>query len=274
MAIWQARTKINLVPYQLTPEQEEPETDDVRTFDMVLHNQFRPRSCIGASMQYQTGRAAPDYGLLSQDSNALQGTRFAVCEGSPRRLLVPSPLPHPTLWKCNLLKGVKQDRGRSPLLALDEAGLSKPAGRTVPGDGCKRPNQTVISGQQNAREAAKIEAGASCPRWRASAPLERHVSCELAHVLTHVPLAPRGSTWGEGKASPWDPGSHGGRETAIPPWVRQLYQLRVSSPGRHGFQVLQCTSKYQVFCSIPETKGGFVWSGFFFPLERQQRTEK
>lgn len=99
MAIWQARTKINLVPYQLTPEQEEPETDDVRTFDMVLHNQFRPRSCIGASMQYQTGRAAPDYGLLSQDSNALQGTRFAVCVRIPKTIAYSFPAPPPNSLK-------------------------------------------------------------------------------------------------------------------------------------------------------------------------------
>lgn len=54
---------------------------------------------------------------------------------------------------------------RSTLLALDEAGLSKPTGRTVPRDGCNRPNQIVISGQQNAQEAAEIEAGVSCPCW-------------------------------------------------------------------------------------------------------------
>lgn len=78
--------------------------------------------------------------------------------------------------------------GRSPLLALDEAGLSEPAGRTVPGDGCKRPNQTVISGQQNAWEAAKREVRASCPYWSASAPLDCHVSSKLASVLTHTSL--------------------------------------------------------------------------------------
>lgn len=92
--------KINLVPYRLTPEQEEPGTDDVRTFDtFILHDHFRPRSCIGASMQYQTGCAAPDYGLLSQDSNALQGTSFAVCVRISKTIAYSFPAPPPNSLK-------------------------------------------------------------------------------------------------------------------------------------------------------------------------------
>jgi len=29
--------KFSLVPYELTPEQEEPGADDIQTFDIVLH---------------------------------------------------------------------------------------------------------------------------------------------------------------------------------------------------------------------------------------------
>lgn len=85
--------KFKLVPYQLTPEQEEPGTDDVQTFDIVLHNQFRPRSCIGTSMQYQIGCVAPDHELLCQDSNAFQGTHFPVCVQIPKMIAFSFPTP-------------------------------------------------------------------------------------------------------------------------------------------------------------------------------------
>lgn len=82
-------SKINLVPYTLTSDQEEPGTEDVQTPDIVLHNHFRSGSYIRTSMQFQIQRAAPAYQLLPQDS-----AHFAVCARSPRSFCFPAPLPH------------------------------------------------------------------------------------------------------------------------------------------------------------------------------------
>lgn len=97
-------------------------------------------------MQCQMGYAASDHELLSQNSNALQSTYFVVWVQIPKddcffHLLCPQLI----LWKCNYSKASNKRASstwcRSPLFALDEAGLSKTAGRTVLGDACKRPNQ-------------------------------------------------------------------------------------------------------------------------------------
>lgn len=142
-------------------------------------------------MHYQIGCVAPDHELLSQDSNALQGMHFAVSAEIPKTIAFSFLAPLPHSLKMQTTQRYQRPScawGRSLFLAVDEAGLSKPASRTVSGDGCKRPNQTVISGQQNAWEAAKREAGASCPRWSTSAPLHCRVSFKLASVLTHTSL--------------------------------------------------------------------------------------
>lgn len=60
------------------PDQDEPGTEDVQTPDIVLHNHFRSRSCIGTSMQFHIQCAAPAYQLLPQDS-----THFALCVRCP-----------------------------------------------------------------------------------------------------------------------------------------------------------------------------------------------
>lgn len=82
-------SKLNLVPYTLTLDQEEPGTEDVQTPDIVLHNHFRSRSCIGTSMQFPTQCVAPAYQLLPQDS-----APFALCVRYPRPFCFPAPWPH------------------------------------------------------------------------------------------------------------------------------------------------------------------------------------
>lgn len=110
------------------------------------HNPFRPISYIGTSMQCQMGSVASDHELLSQNSNALQSTHSVVCvQISKDDWFFISYAPNPFSENANYSKAPNKRASstwcRSPLFALDEAGLSKPAGRTVLGDACKRSNQ-------------------------------------------------------------------------------------------------------------------------------------
>lgn len=128
------------------PDQDEPGTEDEQTPDIVLHNHFRSRSCIGTSMQFHIQCAAPAHQLPPQES-----AQFALCVRCPWSFCFPPPLPH----------SLKMETSQRHQTSASSAGLGILSctrwTRTylvnvllqLPGDGCKRPDQTAISVQHN-----------------------------------------------------------------------------------------------------------------------------
>lgn len=211
-------SKLNLIPYTLSQIQKN-QAQKTQTPDIVLHNHFRSRSCIGTSMQFHIQCVASAYQLPPQDS--------AHIESDPQIFLL-SCTPASLFENGNYSKAPNKRAGCAGLGAFSctrwtRAHLVNML-LELPGDGCKRPDQTAVSGQQNAgsQERERYSRGnqetswAICSCWSLSAPVNFHLSSKLASMLT--PISPWDSIWRPSKASPWDPGSHEGWEKAILLW--------------------------------------------------------